>query len=346
MTLPTTYAAAILLTCLAMVCWGSWVNTTKLAGKWRFELFYVDFSVGLLAMVSLLALTLGETGEGLSFRDNLLITGRRQLAFGFAAGAVFNLANMLLVAAMSVAGIAVAYPVAVGLGLAVGITWSCVLGTQSSVLFLATGAAVLLIGIFVLIRAYMLRVEVEDAAMARQWKSKHRRPPRAGLKAIWLSVASGVLMGSCFPLVDLARETDLGLRPYSVAFLFGVGIICSTPFLDLLFMNVPVQGKPLRVTAYLKGSLRQHLAGFSGGAIWAVGAVAFLAATGGSDGEGATDALGYAIVEAAVLAAALWGLFYWREFKDAPRQSQRLMVVMLAVFAVGLSLIAFAAQSA
>jgi len=345
MTLPTTYIGVLIMSLLAMVCWGGWLNTRKI-GNWRFELYYADFAIGLLAIVSLLALTLGETGTGLSFRDNLLVTGRRQLAYAFVAGGVFNLGNLLLVGAVSVAGVAVSYPIAAGIGLIVGIVWSIVLGTDSSVTILVAGAIVLLIGILINVRGHGLLAKVMDATVARNWKSKHRRPPKTGLKAIWLGIASGVILGCSYPLTTMSTATELGLRPYSVAFLFGVGVLCSTPVFVLLFMNVPVKGKPLPLTAYLKGSVLQHLYGLAGGAIWGLGMVAFLAATVELDGERLIDTAGIAIIAASIPAGGLCGLFCWKEFDEVPPPGRRTMLAAALVLAVGLGLIAYAAGSA
>src|ERR1051326_2359406 len=101
MTLPHTYLAALLLTLLSMVCWGSWANTYKLAGKWRFELFYFDYAAGVLLGATILALTFGSFGEdGFSFVDNMALSSKRFWIYGFTGGVVFNLANMLLVAAI------------------------------------------------------------------------------------------------------------------------------------------------------------------------------------------------------------------------------------------------------
>ena len=196
MILPATYLAALLLTLLTMICWGSWANTFKLTGKWRFELFYFDYSFGVLLAATIMAFTLGEMGEELSFRDNLLITGKRNIAFAFVAGGVFNLANMLLVAAISVAGMAVAFPIGIGLALVIGVVWSYVLNPQGNPFLLFGGAAILVIGIVVVSQAYRIHAKAKDVARAQEWKlkSKHRPPPKTGFKAIGLSLACGVLI--------------------------------------------------------------------------------------------------------------------------------------------------------
>ena len=117
--LPNTYTLTLLALLLSIVCWGSWASTQKAAGKWRFELYYFDFALGTVLTALLLALTFGTFGDNLTFEDNLAISGKRQMAIAFAAGAIFNLGNMLLLAASSIAGLSVAFPIAMGFALIV-----------------------------------------------------------------------------------------------------------------------------------------------------------------------------------------------------------------------------------
>src|ERR1700681_2467680 len=127
MILPTTSQAVLLVLILGLFCWGSWANTQKLAGKWRFELFYYDYSLGVLLCAVAAAFTLGSMNtKELTFQDNFLITGYRNMAFGVAAGMVFNLANLLLVAAISISGMSIAFPLTVGVALIFGIFWNFV----------------------------------------------------------------------------------------------------------------------------------------------------------------------------------------------------------------------------
>jgi glucose uptake protein len=344
MTVPTTYLAALLLALLTMICWGSWANTTKMTGKWRFEMFYLDFSIGVLLAVSLLALTLGEMGEELSFRDNLLITGKRQLAFGGAAGVVFNLANMFLVAAISLAGMAIAFPVGVGTAVATGVIWSYLSKPTGSPLFLFGGAAVLVGAIVVTVRAHQQIVKERNAERAKTWTSKHRPPPKIGLKAVWLSLVCGLLMGTVPLLIAQSRSTDLGLRPYAVAFTFGLGLFLSTPFYTLFFINVPVQGKPIGIRPYLSGTVRQHLLGVAGGVLLAIGVVAMQTVVGAPEAPLIPNALASAIFYAAILLATLWGLLYWKEFQIGPAGTGRLGALMVVLLVAGLGLISLAAR--
>ena len=124
MLLPSSYSVLILLAVVACLCWSIWPNLIKSAGpRWRFELFYIDFAVGSVITALLAAFTLGMLGSDLTFDDRLLIAGRSSQAVAFGSGAIFSLGNMLLVAAVSLAGIAIAVPLSVGIAMVVA---SCV----------------------------------------------------------------------------------------------------------------------------------------------------------------------------------------------------------------------------
>lgn len=342
MILPTTYLSALLLTILTMICWGSWANTTKMTGKWRFELYYFDFSFGVLLTATILAFTLGSMGVNLSFQDNLIITRYRALFYGLLAGGVFNLANMLLVAAISVAGMAVAFPIGIGLALVIGVGWSYALNPQGNPALLFGGAALLVVGIVVVARAYRLYAAMRAAERAARKGTTVRRSPNTGFKGIALSLACGVLMGAFYPLVEMSKAGELGLRAYAVGFVFAVGVFLSTPVFNIFFMNIPVKGKPIGIKRYFRGTSKQHLLGVLGGLIWMVGTIANFCAASAPPEVQVGPAVSYAIGQGAVLVSTLWGLLYWHEFQGAPAKVKGLLGIMIALFVVGLGMIAAA----
>src|SRR5580704_14212508 len=257
MILPDSYASALLLIILSMLCWGSWANTFKLtgkpAGKWRFELFYYDYSLGVLVAAIIAAYTFGSMGSELSFSDNLLVAAKRNMAYAVAAGMVFNLANMPLVAAISVAGLAVAFPVGIGLALVMGVIWNYFLNPQGNPTLLAAGVALVVCAIIVDALAYTAHAKPASPPPAARGRSKSS----ASSKGILLSLISGVLMGSFYPLVEMSKGGGIdaaGLGPYAVAFLFSLGVFFSTFVYNLYFLNLPVQGPPLSMFAYFKGT--------------------------------------------------------------------------------------------
>src|SRR6267143_2843054 len=170
MTLPQTYIAALVLTILSMLCWGSWANTFKMTGAWRFELFYFDYSLGVLLAAAVAAFTFGTMGsDGFQLMDDLLQTSKRSIFYGFLGGVVFNLANMLLVAAISVAGMAVAFPVGIGMALVIGVIWSYIIKPQGNPVLLFSGAAIIVAAIIVDAFAYKFHAaaRLEEQAKAR-----------------------------------------------------------------------------------------------------------------------------------------------------------------------------------
>ncbi len=343
MILPTTYVTALLLTIFTMLCWGSWANTTKMTGKWRFELFYFDYSFGVLLTATVAALTLGQWGTDLTFEDNLLIASKRSFAFALVGGGVFNLANMLLVAAISVAGMAVAFPIGIGLALVIGVVLNYLLNPQGNPLMLFGGASLLVVGIIVTAFAHRAFAVQKDKEKARQAAQRGKGPPKKkAFKGLLLSLACGILMGLFYPIVELSRLGELGLRSYAVAFFFALGVFLTTPFYNAFFMNIPVQGKPIGLSAYFRGTRKQHLLGVLGGVIWMAGTTANFAAAGAPPEVQVGPAISYAIGQGAVLVSTLWGLLYWKEFEGASSKVMVRLWTMIGLFVVGLGLIATA----
>lgn len=351
MLVPSTYTGALLLTILTMICWGSWANTMKLCGKkWRFELFYFDYAIGVFLAALVAGVTFGSmeggvVAEGIpvfSFWDNMLVSFRRFLGFAFLSGVVFNLANMLLVAAIAVAGLSVAFPIGIGLALIIGVIWSFILNPQGNPAFLFGGMTVLLGAIIVAALAHKSHVETKPAPTPKPGAPpKKPAPPVSPWKGIVLSLVSGVLMGSFYPVLEMSKS-EFGLGPYAAVFVFSAGILLSTPFFNIFFMNVPVQGEPVGFGAYFKGKLKWHVLGLLGGIIWCIGMSANFVAASTSKSINVGPAVSYAIGQGATLVSTLWGLLVWHEFKGAVPRTRNFVALMLVLFVAGLGLIAVA----
>ena len=331
MILPTTYGAALLLTIVSMICWGSWANTFKLTKKWRFELFYFDYAFGVLLLAVIAAFTFGSMGDELSFMDNLSIAGKKQMAWALGAGIVFNLANMLLVAAISIAGLAVAFPIGIGLALVIGVIWNFILNPQGNPLLLFSGAALVVIAIIVDALAY----RTHDLSL-----KKAPGKTGASIKGIIISLVSGVLMGSFYPLVEMSKAGEIGLGPYSVAVFFGIGVFCSTFVFNFYFMNLPVEGDPVSISRYFRGTGKFHLLGILGGVIWCAGAITNFVASSAPVKVG--PAVSYAMGQGATMVSVLWGLLVWHEFRGANSRVKLLLTVMMILFVSGLALVSIA----
>jgi glucose uptake protein len=313
-----------------MICWGSWANTFKLTKKWRFELFYFDYAFGVLVAALIAAFTFGSMGNELSFSDNLLITGKRQIAMGMAAGGVFNLANMLLVAAISISGLAVAFPVGIGLALVIGVIWNYILRPAGSPALLFGGAAVVIIAIVV------------DALAYRSHAASSRKAAKFSAKGLVLSLVSGVLMGSFYPLVEMSRAGEIGLGPYTAAVMFAIGVVITTFVFNLYFMNLPVEGEPVAFGAYFRGGLKNHLLGLAGGIVWCAGAIANFTASSAPPEVNVSPAMSYALGQGATMISALWGLLVWKEFAGANSYVKMLLTIMIVLFLFGLGMVSVA----
>jgi glucose uptake protein len=332
MILPSTYVAALLLSILSMICWGSWANTFKLSKRWRFELFYFDYAFGVVIAALIAAFTFGSMGDDLSFRDNLLITGKRQIAMALAAGGIFNLANMLLVAAISISGLAVAFPVGIGLALVIGVIWNYILRPAGNPILLFGGAAIVILAILVDALAYKTHAVSSSGGVEKL----------SSTKGLILSLVSGVLMGSFYPLVEMSREGEIGLGPYTAAVMFSIGVLITTFVFNLYFMNLPVHGEPVPFIDYFQGGAKNHLLGLAGGLIWCTGAIANFVAASAPPEVHVSPAMSYAMGQGATLISALWGLLVWKEFAGATSRVRTLLMVMILLFVVGLGMVSVA----
>ncbi len=362
MILPTTYTAALLLTVLSMLCWGSWANTQKLTGKWRFELYYFDYAFGVLICALIAAFTFGSlNSHELGVLDTLALTGRRKMAWAFLGGVVFNLANMLLVAAISISGLAVAFPIGIGLALVIGVIWNYSLNPQGNPLLLFSGAGLVVLAIVVDAIAYRThaatrpkRAPQQAAApqpppvqqpMRRRTTSSGRYSTKAAgpaspAKGIVVSLMSGVLMGSFYALVQLGRAGEDGIQPYADALFFSGGVFLSTFFFNFFFMMLPIQGEPVAFPDYFRGTKKQHLLGIAGGLIWCTGTVANFIASSAPAQVG--PAVSYAMGQGATAVSALWGLLVWKEFAGANSRVRMLLAIMLLLFVAGLGMVSIA----
>ena len=327
------YALAVFFCVITMFCWGSWGNTQKLAGKtWRYELFYWDYVIGVLLFALVSGLTAGSWGGGdWSFLANLKQASQSNLISAFFGGIVFNAANILLAAAISIAGMSVAFPVGIGLALVLGVFMNYLIDRKGDPTLLLMGVAFIVVAILCNAFAY----KVKDG-MVREKKSTNLR------KGIGLSIICGVLMSFFYGFV--ARTMDMNfaaaaptagkMTPYSAFFVFTVGVFASTFLFNGIAMRKPVTGEPISGREYFKGKLPVHLVGILGGLIWGLGNGINLVAAGK-----AGTAISYGLGQGATLVSALWGILVWREFAGAPKKANILNFVMFLLFLAGLGLI-------
>jgi len=325
MFIPQIYSVALVMMILSMLCWGSWANTQKLTKDWRFELFYWDYVWGILFCALLVGLTLGRTDAASpdSFFRNLASADSAHLAYAFAGGIVFNIANILIVAAIAIAGLAVAFPVGIGLALVIGSVLNYIITPKGNPLMLFGGIALVCVAI------------VLDALAYRKISSD----VKVSKKGIVVSLLGGLGMGLFYPFVAKALSGENHLGPYTVAFVFALGIVASTIPGNYIFMRRPVAGPPVAMADYFRGAGALHLWGILGGAIWAVGTISNFVA---SYAQMVGPATSYALGQGATMVAAVWGVFVWKEFRGAGADAKRLLALMFLFFLVGLTCVALA----
>jgi glucose uptake protein len=331
MLIVESYAVAVALCVVTMLCWGSWANTQKLASReWRFQLFYWDYAIGVLLFALLLAATAGSFGPAdRPFLADLRQAEGHSLGLAFLGGVVFNLANILLVAAIDVAGMAVAFPIGVGLALVLGVITNYLATPVGNASLLFTGVALVVVAILLSAAAY---------------RRLPARGPRTSGKGIALSVVAGLLMGYFYRFVAASMSPDFRellpgrLGPYSAVVVFSLGLLASNLLWNSIVMARPFVGDPVPFGDYFrKGTPRLHLVGILGGMIWNLGMSLSIVASGA-----AGFAISYGLGQGATLVAALWGVFVWREFAEAPPGTGRLLAAMFAAFVLGLGLIVYA----
>jgi glucose uptake protein len=333
MILIQNYGIAILFTVLAMICWGSWANTQKIAEKtWRFELFYWDLILGLLFTALVAAFTLGSMGDiGRTFFEDIAGADTSSMLYAIAGGILWNIGNILLVAAIAVAGLSVAFPIGGGIAWILGIIINYILVVLSGntpsnkPLMLWMGVAIIIVAIVL-------------SGQAFKRVAKVQKKPSA--KGIILSVVAGVFIAFFYGFVVKSLDGQFvsggtgNLTPFTAIVLFSVGIVVSTIVINPIFMKYPIQGKPVKMSLYWKGSYREHISGFLGGVIWMTGMIVSFMATGA-----ANPAIAYALSNGAPIVAILWGLFIWKEFAGAPKGTNKLLVIMFVGYIAGLILI-------
>lgn len=324
------YPFAVLLCLITMLCWGSWGNTQKLAAKtWRYELFYWDYVIGIVLLSLIVGFTLGSIGDqGRSFTDDIVQVSSNNFWSAFAGGIIFNAANILLSASISLAGMSVAFPVGVGLALVLGVFINYFGAPKGDPLILFIGVALIVIAIIL-------------NGLSSGKVSSGTEENKAKKKGVFIAICAGMLMSffyrfvaSTMDLNNLENPMQGMLTPYGAFFIFSLGILGSNFIFNTVVMKKPFIGEPVSYSQYFKGNLSTHSVGVLGGIIWGVGTVLSYIAAGK-----AGPAISYALGQGAPMIAALWGVFIWKEFKGASKSVNLLLTLMFILFIAGLAMI-------
>jgi len=328
MFIVNSYLLAVVFCFITMLCWGSWGNTQKLAAKnWRYELFYWDYVIGMVLFALLIAFTMGSFGtEGRPFLEDIAQVSGKAVGSILLGGVIFNASNILLSASTSIAGMAVAFPLGVGISL--------VLGTIINYIGAPAGNPVLL---FIGVALIVVAIICNGVASGKVGGEK-----KAGAnKGIILAAVAGTLMAFFYRFVAASMDLENfaapaagKVTPYTAIVIFSLGILASNFIFNTLVMRKPFVGEPVTYRQYFAGNFKTHLVGVLGGAIWCLG-TAFSYIASGKAGA----AISYALGQGAPLIAAIWGVFIWKEFKGADKRVYTLLGIMFVFFVAGLGFI-------
>jgi glucose uptake protein len=329
MVLIQNYGLAVFLCVIAMICWGSWQNTRNLIGTgWRFELFYWDYTLGIVIFALIMAFTFGSFGnQGRSFIPDLAQADPKYLLSSAIGGFIWNIGTLLLTASIAVAGMSVAFPIGGGIGWTLGILINYLGKPEGNAALLFGGTAVIVLAILVSMQSYR--------KLADQQK-------KTSLKGITLAFLAGICIAFFYRFVASSLATDFTpeeagkISSYTAVVLFSLGALISTIIINPIFMANPVEGAPVKMSQWFRGKSKAHLLGALGGAIWCLGnSVSFMSV------GGASPAISYGLSNAAPVVAALWGIFVWKEFNGAPKGTNLLLTLMFAFYIIGLVLIVY-----
>ncbi|HKN36475.1 MAG TPA: GRP family sugar transporter [Terriglobales bacterium] len=318
---PQSLGIALLMMITSAICWGSWANTYKGVRNYRFELFYWDYAVGVFLISLILAFTMGSTGhDASSFLSNVGSVDDANIAYALVGGALFNLANLLLVAAIDMVGLSVAFPISIGIALVVGVVLSYALQPKGNAGLLTSGVACALIAVILDGKAY------GSLAAAGRTVTK---------KSLITCVVSGILMGLWAPFMAHAMTRGKALGPYSAAVFLSLGALLSCFIWNIYLMKRPLVGEPVGFGGFFRASASGHLLGILGGFIWGIGTVFNLVAASFTG-----VAISYAIGQSAPMVAALWGILAWKEFEGSGGRAKLYLTLMFAFYALAILLIA------
>lgn len=322
---PHSLGIAMAMMIATAFCWGSWANTYKGVRGYRFELFYWDYAIGIFLAALIYAFTMGSSGhDSSSFTLNVHFADVSNIGWAMGAGAIFNLANLLLVAGIEMAGMATAFPISIGIALVVGVFLSYAQQPQGNIAMLAAGVLCAMVAVVLDGKAYGQLGTIRETSR----------------KNIGVCVISGILMGLWAPFSTRALTAGNPLTPYSVVVFLTLGALLSCFIWNFPFMAHPLVGEPVRFRGFFDAPVSGHALGLLGGLIWTTGTVFSLVAANYTG-----VATSYAIGQSAPMVAALWGIFAWHEFRGANDRAKKFLGLMFLFYALAIGLVAWAIRA-
>lgn len=320
------YSMAIIMLFITMLCWGSWANFEKKTDKsWSFHLFYIDYTFGILLTLLFFALTFGSLGHvGRSFLPDLFQANFFSFFNSFLSGFIWSFGTLLLVAAISIAGMSVAFPIGIGIALLLGVTTNYLKEPVGDGKILAIGVLFLLVAIILDSIAYSRKAD--------------KNLDRGGMKGICISVLAGCILGFVIRLMMNAISFDFHnpeigkMTPYTASVIFALGAFISNFFGNYFLMKSTILGPAVSIRSYLlPNQKKNHSLGLIAGLVWSIGWI-FNMLSAGVAGFAISDALG----QGATMVAALWGVLVWKEFKNVDKKTTKIVVLMFVMYISGL----------
>jgi len=309
------------MTVLSTVCWGSFANTFKVTRNYRFDLYYWDYGLGIFLISLVLALTMGSFHGGpTAFLANVHTADNINLFYAALGGFIFNIANVLLVAGIEIVGLAIAFPISIGIALVEGVVLSYALQPRGNPVLLGAGVFMAVVAVVLVGKAYGA-LRTEGSVVSR--------------RGVVVCLISGLLMGIFAPFVTRAMTRGNTLTPYTTAVFLTLGAFLCCFVFNTILMRKPIVGSPVAAADYFRAPASYHALGLLGGAIWGIGTVFnFVAAS------LVGVAISYAIGQASPMVACLWGVFVWKEFRGANARAKGYLAAMFGAYVLALVLIA------
>lgn len=317
---------AFLMLFITMFCWSSWANALKKCGNWRFEAFYWDFAWSIIFWTIVLSVILGGFSSSgwmpFQFINSLAHLSLSGVAWALFGGFVWGLGNILLVVAMTLAGMAVAFPLSLGLALVVGTFLAYITNPSAT-----QNPQFLFIGLIFVTLAVIANGLAYKFKEAKSTQNKNLK------RGIVVSIICGLLI-SLFPF-PFNYSFKEGLNGYEGALFMTVGGGLATLLLLPILMRRPLvpKQKPIGFSEYRNAKKKWHIWGIFAGLIWSIGTVFNLVV---ASLPSFSVAIAYTLGQCAPMIAALWGIFVWKEFKGAPANSYRFLGLMFVLFILGI----------
>ena len=244
---------------------------------------------------------------------------------------------MLLAAAVSVAGMSVAFPIAFAVTMILGAFLNFIFKVPANIPYAVVGMLFLLGSITTMAFAHAGHLE----EMRKNLTPAARRRRDSAAKGILLSCISGFFMTLFLPLVEMSKASEIGLGPYTVGIFMALGAFLIIFPLNLYFMNLPVSGESINFLMYTKGTMKQHFLGFLGGLMASAGMIGVLVAY-SAPKQALSLMTAYALTHAVPLLSIGFGILVWKEFAGATGKTPLFLGLGGLLFAAGLGCLAIA----